>query len=76
MYAILWAIAIGVSLFRSRHAQIIHNGRLVEIMPKWRFRTQGLSLVHLRNRNMPRPVRLFNEFAGRMAPTLFPNLPA
>jgi DNA-binding transcriptional LysR family regulator len=56
--------------------ELMRDGRLVEVMPKWRFRTQDLSLVHLGNRNMPRPVRLFKEFAGRMAPTLFQNLPA
>jgi DNA-binding transcriptional LysR family regulator len=56
--------------------ELMRDGRLVEVMPKWRFRTQDLSLVHLGNRNMPRAVRLFKEFAGRMAPTLFQNLPA
>jgi DNA-binding transcriptional LysR family regulator len=56
--------------------ELIRDGRLVEVMPKWRFRTQDLSLVHLGNRNMPRAVLLFKEFAGRMAPTLFQNLPA
>ena len=56
--------------------ELMRDGRLVEVMPKWRFRTQDLSLVHLGNRNMPRAVRLFTEFAGRMAPTLFQNLPA
>ena len=56
--------------------ELMRHGRLVEVMPKWRFRTQDLSLVHLGNRNMPRAVRLFTEFAGRMAPTLFQNLPA
>ena len=56
--------------------ELMRDGRLVEVMPKWRFRTQDLSLVHLGNRNMPRAVRLFTEFASRMAPTLFQNLPA
>ena len=55
---------------------LMRDGRLVEVMPQWRFRTQDLSLVHLGNRNMPRPVRLFKEFAARMAPTLFAALPA
>jgi Predicted membrane protein (DUF2214) len=45
-------------------------------MPQWRFGTQDLSLVHLGNRNMSRPMRLFKEFAARMAPTLFQQLPA
>jgi DNA-binding transcriptional LysR family regulator len=56
--------------------KLMRDGRLVEVMPKWRFRTQDLSLVHLGNRNMPRVVRLFTEFARRMAPTLFQDLPA
>jgi DNA-binding transcriptional LysR family regulator len=56
--------------------ELMRDGRLVEVMPQWRFRAQDLSLVHLSNRNMPRSVWLFKEFAGRMAPTLFHNLPA
>ena len=55
--------------------EFVRDGRLVEVMPKWRFRTQDLSLVHLGNRNMPRPVRVFKDFAARMAPTLFQDLP-
>jgi DNA-binding transcriptional LysR family regulator len=56
--------------------ELLREGRLVEVMPQWRLRTQDLSLVHLGNRNMPRPMRLFKEFAARMAPTLFQQLPA
>jgi DNA-binding transcriptional LysR family regulator len=56
--------------------ELLREGRLVEVMPQWRFRTQDLSLVHLGNRNMPRPMRLFKEFAARMMPTLFQRLPA
>ena len=56
--------------------ELLRGGRLVEVMPQWRFRTQDLSLVHLGKRNMPRPVWLFKEFAARMAPTLFEDLPA
>jgi DNA-binding transcriptional LysR family regulator len=55
--------------------ELMREGRLVEVMPQWRFRTQDLSLVHLGSRNMPRPVRLFKEFATRMAPTLLHDLP-
>jgi DNA-binding transcriptional LysR family regulator len=54
---------------------LMRDGRLVEVMPKWRFRSQDLSLVHLSNRHMPGPVRLFKEFAARMVPTLFQDLP-
>jgi len=54
---------------------LMRDGRLVEVMPKWRFRSQDFSLVHLGNRHMPGPVRLFKEFAARMVPTLFQDLP-
>src|SRR6516225_1578364 len=52
--------------------QLVRDGRLIEIMPKWRFRTVELSVVHLGNRHIARPVRVFKEFAARMAPTLIP----
>jgi hypothetical protein len=31
--------------------------------------------VHLGNRLVPRPLRLFKEFAAEMAPRIFPDLP-
>jgi DNA-binding transcriptional LysR family regulator len=55
--------------------ELLRNGRVIEVMPKWRFRTVNLSVAHRVNRYIPRPVRLFKEFAARMAPTLFPELP-
>jgi len=55
--------------------ELLQDGRLVEVMPEWRFRTFDLSLVHLGNRHIPRPVRVFKEFAAQMVPTLFPSLP-
>jgi DNA-binding transcriptional LysR family regulator len=55
--------------------ELLRDGRLVEVMPDWRFPTWDLSVVHLGNRHIPRPVRVFKEFAAQMAPTLFPNLP-
>jgi len=55
--------------------QLLREGRLVEIMPDWRFRTFDLSLVHLGNRHISKPCRLFKEFASQMAPSLFPDLP-
>jgi DNA-binding transcriptional LysR family regulator len=55
--------------------QLLRDGLLIEIMPKWRFRTLDLSVVHLGNRHIPRPVRVFKEFAAQMAPVLFPTLP-
>ena len=56
--------------------ELMRDGRLVEVMPKWHFRIFNLSVVHLGNRYIPRPVRVFKEFAVQMAPTLFPALPA
>jgi hypothetical protein len=47
-----------------------------QVETKWHFRIFNLSVVHLSNRYMPRPVRVFKEFAGLMAPILFPKLPA
>jgi len=54
---------------------IIEDGRLVEVMPEWRFRPLDLSLVHLGNRHIPQIVRLFKTFATRVTPTLFRDLP-
>ena len=56
--------------------ELMRDGRLVEVMPKWRLETLNLSMVHLGNRHIPRPVRMFKEFAAQMAPKLFPKLPA
>jgi DNA-binding transcriptional LysR family regulator len=55
--------------------ELMRAGRLVEVMPDWRFPTFDLSLVHLSNRLVPKPLRVFSEFAVQMAPTLFPDLP-
>jgi DNA-binding transcriptional LysR family regulator len=55
---------------------LLREGRLVEIMPKWKFRNFDLSLVHAGNRHMPRVVRVFKKFVANMAPQLFPKLPA
>ena len=56
-------------------ADLLRDGKLVEVMPAWRFRPHDLSLVHLSNRQVSRPVRLFKDFAVDMAPVLFPSLP-
>jgi DNA-binding transcriptional LysR family regulator len=56
--------------------RLMREGRLVEVMPKWHFQTFNLWLVHLGNRYLPRPVRVFKEFAFQMVPTLFPGLPS
>ena len=55
--------------------ELLRDGRLVEVMPQWRFRTLDLSIVHLSNRHMARPVRVFKEFAAQMVPALFTDLP-
>jgi DNA-binding transcriptional LysR family regulator len=55
--------------------ELIRSGRLVEVMPKWRFPAFDLSLVHLGSRHIPRPVRMFKNFAVQMAPKLFQKLP-
>ena len=51
------------------------SGMLVEVLPDWHFPTFDLSLVHLSNRHISRPVRLFKDFASQMAPGLFQGLP-
>jgi DNA-binding transcriptional LysR family regulator len=54
--------------------ELLREGRLVEVMPKWRFRTVNLWLAHLENRYITRPVRIFKGFAAETAPSLFPEL--
>ncbi|HWZ60083.1 MAG TPA: LysR family transcriptional regulator [Gemmatimonadaceae bacterium] len=55
--------------------ELLRDGRLVEAMPKWRFRTLDLSVVHLGNRYIPPAVRAFKEFVTKQSPALFPALP-
>jgi DNA-binding transcriptional LysR family regulator len=56
--------------------ELMRDGRLVEVMRKWRFDALNLSVIHLGNRYIPRPVPMFKEFVAQMAPKLFPKLPA
>ncbi len=56
--------------------ELVRSGKLVEIMPRWRFRPFHLSMVHLSNRYIAKPVRLFKDFAAERIPLFFPNLPA
>jgi DNA-binding transcriptional LysR family regulator len=44
--------------------ELVRRGRLVEVMPKWRFSSSNLSVVHLGNRYIPRPVQVLKEFAA------------
>jgi DNA-binding transcriptional LysR family regulator len=55
--------------------ELLREGLLVEVMPAWHLGRYDLSLVHLGNRFIPRPVRAFKEFAAQMTPKLFPKLP-
>jgi DNA-binding transcriptional LysR family regulator len=55
---------------------LVREGRLVEVMPDWRFRPYDLSLVHVGKRHVTKPCRLFKDLAAQMAPSLFPDLPA
>ncbi len=55
--------------------QLSRKGALVEVMPKWRFRTFDLWLLHLGNRHLSRAVQAFNAFAVEKIPGLFPKLP-
>ncbi len=55
---------------------LVRDGRLVEVMPDWRFRPYDLSLVQVGNRHVTKPCRLFKDLAVQMAPSLFPDLPA
>jgi len=55
--------------------ELVRDGRLVEVMPEWRFRSYDLLMVHLGNRHVTRTLRVFKEFAAQMIPTLFPDLP-
>jgi DNA-binding transcriptional LysR family regulator len=54
---------------------LFREGRLVEVMPDWRFRAYDLSLVQVGNRHVTKPCRLFKDLAAQMAPSLFPDLP-
>jgi DNA-binding transcriptional LysR family regulator len=53
---------------------LVRDGSLVEVMPMWQFRAVDLSLVHLRNRYLPRPVRLFIDFVSEAITARFPAL--
>ena len=54
---------------------LMRDGRLIEIMPDWKFPVLDLSLVHLGSRHLPLALRVFKDFACQIVPTLFPDLP-
>jgi DNA-binding transcriptional LysR family regulator len=55
--------------------ELMHQGLLVEVMPHWHLPVFDLTIAHLRDRYIPRQVRVFKEFATQMVPVLFPTLP-
>ena len=55
--------------------ELLREGKLMEVMPKWHFSIFHLWIVHLGNHYMTRPVRVFKQFATQIAPKLFPKLP-
>lgn len=55
--------------------ELVHGGRLVELMPDWQFRAFDLSVVHVGTRHVPPYVRRFVDFAAEHAVALFPDLP-
>jgi len=54
---------------------LLREGHLVEVMPRWRLRTLDLWLLHAGNRHLSRPSGVFKEYAVQMASKLFPSLP-
>jgi len=54
---------------------LVRQGRLMEVMPKWHLSVFNLSLVHLSKRYVPRVLRVFKDFAVEVVPALFPKLP-
>lgn len=56
--------------------KLIREGRLVEVMPEWHLPRFDLTIAHASRGHIPRPVRVFREFATQMVPKLFPDLPA
>ena len=55
---------------------LMSSGRLIELMPDWRLKTETLSLVRLGNRHVPKALRTFIDFATTRARQMFPGLPA
>jgi DNA-binding transcriptional LysR family regulator len=55
---------------------LVRSGLLVEIMPDWHLPVFDLTIANLRNRYLPRQVRIFRDFASQMVPSLFGSLPA
>jgi DNA-binding transcriptional LysR family regulator len=56
--------------------ELLRNGKLVEVMPHWHLPIFDLCIANLRDRYLPRQVRIFRDFATQMVPGLFTSLPA
>jgi DNA-binding transcriptional LysR family regulator len=56
--------------------ELVRDGHLIEVMRDWHFPYFDLKVVHHGGRYVPRVVRIFTEIVCRIAPTLFPSLPA
>ena len=54
---------------------LLRDGRLVEVLPRWTLPVFDLALVHPVAWEMSGPMRAFMDFAARTVPTLFPDLP-
>ncbi len=51
----------------------LQDGRLVEVMPEWKFSPVTLSAVYPSNRNLSRLVRLFKDFCVERIEALVPH---
>ncbi|MDH5622096.1 MAG: LysR family transcriptional regulator [Gammaproteobacteria bacterium] len=54
---------------------LMASGKLVELMPDWRLKTETLSMVRLGSRHVPKALRVFIDFAIKRAQQLFADLP-
>ncbi|GMQ88705.1 MAG: LysR family transcriptional regulator [Gammaproteobacteria bacterium] len=52
--------------------EALRDGRLVEVMPDWRFPATSLSAVYPSNRNLSRIVRLFKDYCVEQVDVLSP----
>jgi DNA-binding transcriptional LysR family regulator len=55
---------------------LVRSGRLVEVLPDWHLPVFDLTIANLRERYLPRQVRIFRDFASKMVPGLFGPLPS
>jgi len=55
---------------------LLASGKLVELLPEWRLKTETLSLVRLGSRHVPKALRVFIDFAITRARQMFADLPA